>query len=372
MRITGLEIRTISIPFKQPYQTSRARTVSCDHVILAMQTDTGIVGYGEGAPLRSEFDSPMEAIAVCIEKYLGPAVLGLDPQNVAHLHAVMDKALCGNEYAKATLDMAAYDVFGKALGLPVYALLGGKYRSRVPLTKSIGAKDAESTRAEANEIVRKGFKVVKFKGSGNPQEDIARVKAIREAVGPDMPIRIDPNAGYVGVDVALKALRAMEPYGLELIEQPLPRWDIRGMAHLCRALDTPVMADESVFTIRDAAMLFKEEAADVLNVKHQKAGGIYRAMQIAGLAECANIPIIIGASLETGVGQSASVHLAVACRTMRYPCDLRTPLNLVEDILKKPLPIEAGEVICPEGPGLGIELDMGPLEKYTVDKVLVR
>jgi len=371
MRITGLEIRTISIPFKQPYQTSRRRTVSCDHVIVAMQTDAGIVGYGEGAPIANEFESPMEAVAVTIEKYLAPVVLGLDPRNIANLHVAMDKVLCANGFAKAALDMAAYDIFGKSLGLPIYALLGGKYRSKVPVDKSIGANDPQSTKAEAEEIVRRGFKVIKVKGSGNPEEDIARVRTIREAVGPGIRIRIDPNAAYVGVDVALKAFRAMEVYDLELIEQPLARWDISGMAHLCRALDTPVMADESMFTIRDAVTILKEQAADILNLKLQKAGGIYRAMQIGHFADCANLPLVIGASLETGVGQSASVHVAVACPTVRYACDLRTPMNLVEDLLETALPIENGEVTCPEGPGLGVEINAGVLDKYTVHKALV-
>jgi L-alanine-DL-glutamate epimerase-like enolase superfamily enzyme len=372
MRITGLEIRTISIPLRLAYRSSKKTALSCDHVIVQMQTDVGLTGYGEGAPGMNATESPMDAIAVTLEKRLGPFLLGLDPRNLANLHVVMDKVLSANGCAKAAVDMAAYDILGKSLGIPIYALLGGKYRNQVPLNNAIGAGDVLSTKVEAEEIARQGFKVIKIKGSGNPKEDIARVRTVREVAGPNMLIRIDPNGAYAGVDVALKAFRAMEAYDLELIEQPLPRWDISGMASLCRALDTPIVADESMYTMRDAVSLYKERAADILNLKLQEAGGIYRAMQIGHFADCANIPLIIGARSETGVGQCASIHLAVSCPTVRYACDLRTPANLIEDILQNAPAIENGGVICPEGPGLGVEVNVKTLDKYTIHKTLVR
>jgi len=241
VRITRIEIRTVSIPFKKPYITSRAIQTTVDHVIVTMYTDEGIIGYGEGAPSKNMLEFPMDAIALCIERYLAPVVIGLDPRNMAKLHSTMDATVVANVYAKAALDIAAYDVAGKSLGVPVYTLLGGCYRSRIPLTKSIGMnipEDPEKIKNEAAEIAKQGWRVVKLKGSGNPDEDILRVKAAREgieAAGSQIPIRIDPNCGYTGADVALRAFRVMETFNLDLIEQPLPRWDFQGMTELCGA-----------------------------------------------------------------------------------------------------------------------------------------
>jgi L-Ala-D/L-Glu epimerase len=372
MRISQIEIRTISIPFRKPYKMSRRTAVACEHVIVKVVTDDGGTGYGEGAPVWCEFESPMEAIAVSIEKYLAPSLIGMNPLNIASIHELMDRLLCSNPFAKAALDTALYDILGKELSVPICTLLGGAYRTRVPLTRSIGAGVPSQMKEEAAELLERGFKVVKVKGSGKTLEDVARIKAVRDAVGPDIPVRIDLNAGYAGADVALKAFRIMEGYDLELIEQPLARWDIEGMAAMCRALDTPIMADESLFSIHDAATLFKKEAADIFNIKVQKAGGVYRAMQIAAFAECSNIPVMIGASLETGIGQAASAHVGAAARTLRYASDMRTPLNLVEDLLVSAIPIESGDLLCPEAAGLGISVDERVLEKYTRQKVLVR
>lgn len=381
MIIERIEIRIVDIPFRRTYATGKVTMNSCNNVIISLFTDNGIIGYGGGAPFKSHFDSPIETVALCIEKYLAPAVIGLDPRNIAQLHFAMDKALVGNGYAKAAIDIAAYDAGGKSLGVPVYSLLGGRYRSRIPLSKTIGIKSFEEAKKEAAEATKYGFKELKVKMSGNPEVDIPRVKAIREAAGSQIPIRVDSNGAYPGADVAIKAFRIMETFDLELIEQPLPRWDFEGMAEMCRVLDTPIVADESLYTIRDAPEILKRKAADVFNIKVQKVGGLYRSFQIMSLAECANMPILIGTNIEAGISQSASVHIAAACPTLRYCCDMANkilvdlpgfPPNLVEDIIKNPLVIEGGDIICPEKPGLGVEVDERILDKYTHQRVVVK
>jgi L-Ala-D/L-Glu epimerase len=373
MRITAFDIRTVSIPFKRPYQSSQAAAGNCNHVIIRMHTDDGITGYGEGAPGVNERESPMERVALAIRDCLAPAVLGLDPTNVARLHVAMDEAIAANGFAKAAIDMAAYDILGKSLNVPVHALLGGKYRDAVPVNAAVAwTPDDESLRAEVKRIAGQGYKVIKVKGSRNPEADVKRLRAIRAACGDAPCIRVDFNAAYADNKSALAACRAMEPYGIDLFEQPLFPSDTSGMAHLCHALDTAVMADESVFTIRDAARIVREQAADILNVKIQKAGGIYRAMQIVHFAHCANVPVVVGAHSETGVGQAASLHVAAACPDLRYACDVRTAANLTEDITTGLRPVERGEIACPDGPGLGVALDIGILDRYTTYQMSVQ
>jgi muconate cycloisomerase len=329
-----------------------------------MHTDAGLSGVGEAVPMHTYAEETQESIIGAIDRYLAPALIGADVSNFAMLHQKMDEALSGNTFAKAALDMAAYDVTGKILEVPVHQLLGGAYRDRIPLSMSIGIMSLERTVTRAHEIIDEGYKVVKLKVSLDYDDDVRKVAAVRKALGEDAWIRVDANAGYPSVQTAIHELQRMDEYGLYLIEQPLKRLELLGMAQVCTALRAPVLADESVYTPLDAMNVIRLQAADAINVKTQEAGGLYEAVKIAAIADAAGVPLLVGSQLESGVGNTANAHLAATLKYILHPADIKTPHQFVDDILAEPAKIEGGYTYVPQKPGLGIELDEEKLKKW--------
>jgi len=366
MKITEIEAIPVSIPLKTDFGISGGVQTMAEHVIVKLHTDEGIVGLGEAATSPQYGEETPESVYYTIKCYLEPALKGADPTNLALLHKIMDSAVHGNTFAKAAIDLAAYDVTGKYLGVPVYTLLGGKFKGKIPVGQSIGIKEPKKAVEEVLEYVKEGFQSIKVKIGNDPEGDVKRVGMIREAIGYDIPLRVDANQGY-SPDVAIKTLKAMEKYDLLLVEQPVPRWDLFGMAKVCEALDTPVLADETVYTPEDAINVVRMNAADIINIKIMKPGGLYKSLKIAAIAEAANIPLAIGSMVEMGVGTAAGAHFASACKNVNYPCDVKGPSLMVDDILKEPVIIKDGFTHVPEGPGLGIELDEDKIKKYRMD-----
>ncbi|MBI4308650.1 MAG: dipeptide epimerase [Chloroflexi bacterium] len=368
MRITAIEPIPVSLPLKSTFSMSRGDYPVSDHVVVRMTTDAGIVGYGEAAVHTNSSEQTQAAAVAGIRDQLAPALIGHDPRNVGRLHELMDKALLGNNYVKSAVDIAAYDIAGQALGVPVHTLLGGCYRDRIPLCRSIGIKGLKEVAGEAVDIVRTGFGMVKLKAGRDPQRDLDAVLAARKAIGDGVPIRVDANAGYTEADVVLPVLRKMEELGVVIVEQPVSRWDLFGMAKVAAALRATVLADESLYTAEDGANLLRLRAADAFNVKVQRAGGLYEAMKIVALAEASGTPMLVGGTLESGIGAAASVHMGAASRTLAYPCDCRTPLVYAEDLLDEPLRIEQGYVHIPQKPGLGVRPSEAKLKKYRTNR----
>jgi muconate cycloisomerase len=327
-----------------------------------VDTDAGITGIGEvdsvfkrrGALLRSDLDHA-----------LIPAVLGEDPTRITHLVIKMDRALDGVEEAKAGIEMALWDILGKALNVPVYKLLGGKVRDRIPLSYSIPFGTPEQMAELAVERVEAGHRTIKVKvGSDNGPRDIAAVGMIRKAVGPDIKLRVDGNMGWPNAKHAIGMIRAMEPHDLELVEQPLPPYDLVGMAEVRRNIGVPLMADESIRNPRSAMDVIRAGAADIANVYVTEAGGLLNATRIFAMCEAASIPCMIGSMPEFGIGTAAQIHLGVAMTNLGPDSDACGVLYHAEDLLKTPLKIEDGFSYPPEAPGLGVEIDMNILERW--------
>ena len=366
MKITGVETIPVSIPLKTDFGIAGGTQLLAEHVIVKLITDEGIVGLGEAATMPKYGEETPQSVVSTIKYYLEPALVGLDLSNIGMLHKVMDSEIHGNTYAKAAIDIAAYDALGKYLDVPVYMLLGGKFMDKIPVGQSIGIKDPETAIKEVKEYVNEGFQSIKVKIGLDPAGDIERVGMIREAIGFDIPLRVDANQGY-SPDAAIKTLKAMEKFDLLLVEQPVPRWDIFGMAKVCDAIDTPVLADETVYTPQDAINVVRMNAADIINIKIMKPGGLYNSRKIACIAEGANIPLAIGSMVEMGVGTAAGAHFAASCSNVRYPCDVKGPSLMVDDILDEPVVIKEGFTYVPEGPGLGVRLDEDKIEKYRIN-----
>jgi muconate cycloisomerase len=274
----------------------------------------------------------------------------------------LDEAVFGNPFAKAAIEMAVLDIVGKKLNTPLCDLIGGRAHDsgdEIPVKFVVAAIAPEVAVRNALPMVVSGFSTIKIKVGRNPQADIERVRAVREAVGPAVRLTVDANGGWTVAD-AVYAINRMEPFDLTLAEQPVPREDIDGLAAVRRKVGIPIMADESVFTVKEALDVIRREAADIISIYPGKNGGILKAQTIAKMAEAAGIPCHIGSNLELEVGSAAMAHLAVATanvRSDRYPADIIGPLYHKDSVAVEPFYVKAGIARLPEGPGLGVELD---------------
>jgi o-succinylbenzoate synthase len=322
------------------------------HVIVEIVA-AGERGLGEASPLP-EFtgETAASVLFVLDETYL-PALPGRDATQVETVMADLERLLPDNPSAKAAIDMALYDLAGRLLRVPSATLLGGARRPSIHLARAVGIGSTADIAAAAERHVAAGFRTIKMKVGQDSRADVERVRAVRKAVGPEVRIRIDANQGY-DVATAVGVLRKLEDCDLEYIEQPVPRWNHAGMAHIRRATGARVLADEAVHTPQDALNLIRAEAADLLAIKFVKTGGLARARQIAAVGEAAGLDCIVISPFETQVGAAAGLHMALALPIGRHAHELtvfatqpemaRTGIRLTRDVLT-PSP----------APGLGVE-----------------
>jgi len=356
MHITKVVCVPADIPYRKTFRISGGGMDVCQNVLVKIVADDGTAGYGEGSPLPAYSEETQGTVIHIIRDMLGPALIGQDPRDRDRLDALMESAIHAHAFAKGALSMALYDLAGKAIGVPVYQLLGGKRTDRVPYNATVGISTLEEMVTDACKLVQDGFTDIKIKIGHSLREDLARLHAIRQAVGPDITIRVDANQGYRSGD-ALPALRKMESVGLLWFEQPVPRWDLDGMARLARELETNILADESAYTPADVMALARHEAADVINIKISKYG-LGNAKRMAAVAEAASLPCMVGCMTVMGLATAASIHFCCA-NDFPYTSELDGPLFLADDVLvgnpySTPLAEKAWPV--PEGPGFGVSL----------------
>ena len=356
----------LDIPFVRPHHLSFGTISAANYLIVRLRTDDGLEGLGEavtlGGPTWNE--ESVDLAEVVAERYLAPELIGLDPFGIEQVHAVMDRRVKGNRFAKAAVEMACYDLVGKALGRPLYDLLGGPYRDRIPLSWSLAIGDVAAEVAEAERLIERGHGIFKIKvGELAPSEDVARVQQLAAALGGRARLRVDANQGWDEA-ASLSAIPALEAAGIELLEQPVPRWNVAALARLAARFDLPIMADESVCTPHDALDLIRLAAADVFALKLAKAGGIKPSKAVAAIAAAAGLPCYVGCMIETGIGTAAYAHFAASTPAVTLGCELFGPLLLVEDIVAEPIRYEAGQIVVPDGPGLGVRLDEAQVRQF--------
>ena len=366
MEITRVETIPVEVPLKEGLTTKTAggEHVVSPYVVVRVHTDAGLVGLGEAtlSPRWSGETSP--GCVAAIEGLIGPAITGQDPIAITALRRTIDGTIRHNPFAKAAVEMALWDIAGKAAGQPVYQLLGGKVKDELPMKMVVGAFPVDQAVALAQRFLDWGATCLKVKVGLDPTTDIARVHAVREAAGPDIPIGIDANQGW---DLAT-ARRCLADMGdLLFAEQPVPTTDPRDLARLRGDTRIPIMADESVFTLQDARRLTELGACDVLSVYPGKHAGIAATREIAHVARAAGVVCSMGSNLELGIATAAMLHLAAAEPSLddaRYPGDYLGPLYHQADLLKEPLQLGPSVARVPDGPGLGVELDEDQLERY--------
>ena len=365
MRITRIEATPYSPPLLQFFgrnvKIGFGEINNLEFGLVRIHTDEGIVGCGE---ISNVFAPSGGAQCRIVNDLLAPRLLGEEPAHIARIHALMDLAIDGMEPAKAGIDMALYDIVGKALNVPVHVLLGGQVRDNIPLSFSIMFGSTEEMAGLASDLVRDGFKTVKVKVGQGGDADEEAIRAIRAAVGDHITIRVDANMAWKTPKEALETLRRIEPFGIELAEQPLVGSDLDGMAFIRERIDIPIMADESVWSPRTAMQVLQRKAADVVSVYVSEAGGLFRAAQIFAMCEAAGIPNVIGSMPENGVGTAAEVHLGVAMTNLAVAADCCGSAYYDHDLLKTPLKVENGLAYPPQGPGLGVEIDESVFERW--------
>jgi L-alanine-DL-glutamate epimerase-like enolase superfamily enzyme len=305
-----------------------------------------------------------------ITRVFAPSILlGQDPRNIELIVAKMDYAVRHNYQAKALVDFALHDILGKSLGVPVYTLLGGLSMEKVPLMKVLGADNTDALIVEAKRALEAGFKSIKLKAAAQSAEkDIEMVESVREALGPDARIIIDANAGWHYIE-ALEILKKMEKYNLTYVEQPLPWWDVNGMARLRKQLRIPIFADESAVELKHVMECIEKDAVDGFMLKIAKVGGFLKAQKWVTLAKNAGLPVTSGCFKGSGIEAATYAHFLAATEWMSKmeqgdlgPLENHEILdtvsvNITNDLAKELPRYEDGCVYPPQGPGLGVELN---------------
>jgi L-alanine-DL-glutamate epimerase-like enolase superfamily enzyme len=382
-RITAVAAHQVALPIPSaPYTTAgygtkihwhgrRSRTTPkrprplLEYVVVRIETDDGHVGFGEAQADIGFFGNTVEGVVAAIRDYLGPQLVGRDPfhrDELLHLIDFRDQSC-----AISGIDLALHDLAGRALGVSVSTLLGGTERSRVPVAVEIAGGPAEQMAQECLRLMAQGVRAFKAKIGGDPIRDAHALKVMRDAVGPEISLRADANQGYTPKEaVTLCTMAEKLRVGLELLEQPVPAWDLRGMADVRSRVDTLIEADESCYTPQDAFEIARCGAADVVNVKLGKAGGLFNARKIIAIAEAAGIGCVLGTAFGLGLEDAAKLHLAASSVAVSGAVEF-TELALHPNLLLPPddarlaLPLEDGCLPVPTGSGLGVSIDLSRL-----------
>jgi muconate cycloisomerase len=382
--IQSVETILVQLPTRREHKWTGLTEVIGRYLLVRMTDSDGRVGWGEAPALKDwggEFgryfgESTLISKAV-IENYLAPALVGVDLGNFAEMHARMDAAIKGYPYSKAALDFAAYDVTGKWLGVPVHMLLGGRVRSHVAVTHSIGLIPIAEAEKEVAKVAAEGIKTIKIKIGVDPKRDIEIVRVIRNAVGDEVELCVDANEGYSTPGEAIATVRAMDKYRLKYVEQPV--MGIERIAEVARAIDPPVMADESAWNAHDVIQISERRAAQIVSIYTTKPGGLYKAMEVAAVCRAAGIICNVNGSVETGVGNLANIHLAAAAPAATLSCvvPVSTPaewqtgqvggIYYRDDLITAPMKLVNGTIEVPTAPGMGIDVDLAKIEKYRVN-----
>ena len=371
MKISRIESFPINVPIKREFAIRSGRggahTVS-PFLLVKVHTDEGLTGIGEASCTPRWSGEDQVTGAHLIRAYLEPLLLGANPLEVEALTQKFRLAFAANFFTKSAVEMALWDIAGKAAEKPVYELLGGKVRQFVPTKWSVSGVEPEKAREIATWAVAQGFTAMKVKVGIEPEGDIARVRAVREAIGPKIKLGVDANGGWTP-EIAVSTIERLREFGIYFAEQPVAPDDVAQMADVRKKIHVPLIADESIYTLQDAKILAQLGAADVFSIYVGKAGGIGPAMKIAQFAHSVGLKCTVGSNLELGVGSAAMVHLAMAARGIaaeEFPCDIIGPFFYEDDIVREPLPIKPGDARPNDKPGLGIELDEEKVERYRV------
>lgn len=353
--ISKIEIYQSPIKLKEPFVISLGPMEYAQNVIVVIHTNRGITGFGECSPFMTINGESMDTCFMVAE-YLATILKGKDPLNIEACTEAMDKCIYGNSSIKSAFDMALYDIAARQAGVPLYKFLGGENNKEIKIDYTVSLGETAKMVADAKKIIDEGFEIIKVKLGLSKEKDVESIRLIREAIGPDIPLRLDANQGWSAAETP-QILKELAPYNIQHCEEPIPRWDFMELPGIRKNSPIPIMADETCCDHHDAKRLIKLEACDRINIKLSKSSGIFKALKMIELAEAANMEIQVGGFLETRLGFTASAHLALASKNIVY-YDFDTPLMMVEDPVVGGIHYgRAGKITLPETPGLGATID---------------
>ena len=352
MRITRVETWPVSMRLSEPYTIAYERVETATNVFLRMETNKGLTGYGCAAPDEHITGETSTSVLEDINGPVSQSLIGSDPLRTAMLLERLKPLLKIKPSTLAAVDMALFDILGKASNLPLWRLLGG-YRDRMKTSVTIGILSAEETVSHAKEWIAQGFSCLKLKGGKDVDSDIERVLRVREAVGDRIELRFDANQGF-SLEESLKFVDRTHSVRLELIEQPTPKGQPDLLGRVTSKVPIPVMADESLMTLRDAFRIARRDLADMVNVKLMKVGGIAEAVQINAVARSAGLEVMVGCMDETALAIAAGLHFALARPNVVY-ADLDGHLALSGDPSHGAVILRNGTLFPTNRPGLGFD-----------------
>jgi muconate cycloisomerase len=381
--IEHIELISVALPRRREHKWTGATEPIGAYLLVKMTDSSGRTGWGEATALKDwagefgrYFGESRTIVASVIKDYLARAILGAHPGNIVELHERMDRAIKGYPYAKAALDMAAYDLAARQSNLPVYRLLGGAVRKMVPVAHSIGLIPFDEAEREVAQVIQEGIRAIKIKVGSDAERDIEMVKRIRKVVGRQATICIDANQGYATPAEAIRTYRKIESCEIAYFEQPVE--GVERMAQVARAIDAPVMADESAWNGHDVLEIIERRAAQIVSIYTTKPGGLYRAMEVAAVVRAAGLVSNVNGSIELGIGNLANLHLSAAAQCVKIPCvfPISTPaehqrgqvagIYYTDDLLVGPMRFRDGAIEVPDTPGMGIETDLQKIDRYKV------
>lgn len=365
--IQQIEIYKLLIPLKEPFITSLGREDFAANIVVVIRTDQGITGFGECSPYL-----PIngESIDTCfiVGQYFAKVFKNKNALDIKIRIADMDKIIYGNTSIKSAFDIALYDIAAQHAGMPLYKFIGGENNKTIITDYTVSIGDPEKMAADAVKIKHEGYPAIKIKLGRDGKTDVQRIKAIREAVGNEIPLRIDANQGWK-VKEAIETLNALAAFDIQYCEEPIARWKFMKLPKVKKNSPIPIMSDESCGDHHDAERLIELKACDLFNIKLGKSGGIYNALKIARLAEAADIEMQVGAMLESRLGMTAFAHFALSSPLIRH-FDFDTALMFRDDPVSGGIIYEKNGVIkMPKANGIGATIDESWLRK--MEKVVL-
>ena len=354
MKITDVKLGKISVPLRVPFKTALRRVDSVEDVIVEIVTDTGHKGYGEAPPTGVITGDTTDAIIGAVRDHISKKIIGLDIADFEDVIQEVQSSIVHNSSAKAAVDMALYDLYGQLFNIPVYKLFGGA-RKKITTDITISVNDPDTMAHDALNAIERGYDTLKVKVGVDPSLDVARLSAVRKAVGNDVRIRIDANQAWTPKEAVI-ILNSMQEkgLGLELVEQPVKAADIEGLKYVTERSYVPVLADESVFSPEDALKIMQYHAADMINIKLMKCGGLYNALKIISAAEIYGVECMLGCMLEAKISVNAAVELACAKKIITR-IDLDGPVLCSEDPIIGGAIFNEKDITVSDAPGMGIK-----------------
>ena len=364
--IQAVETRIVDLPTIRSHSHAAVTTHCNSYLIIRIRDADGAVGYGEVATAGGPWWSGdgIETVKAIIDHYFTPAIIGKSVAGLNAIMAALDRAAFANAFSKAGIEMALLDLQARRLGLPVHALLGGAQAGAFAISWPLGAADVGADLDEAEARLAEGIAIFKVKmGARSEGDDMCRALAIGRALAGRADLRIDLNGSWTEIQ-AERNFAALCDAGYRVIEQPLPRGELAGHARLRQRFPVSLMADESLSDMLSLLGIERAGAFGTVALKPMKSGGLVQTLRIAALARSLGIQSFGGCFLETSLGTAACLHLGAAIGTLELGCEWMGPRLLVTDIVNEAIQFEAGQVIVPDGPGLGMEISDSTVEHF--------